>query len=150
MSLPRIGPEVFDGVRLRRAARVAVAFLADWCPFCAEFEPGFAKLAQRSPADFLVADVTSYESPLWERFGIDTVPTVVVFQDGEEVWREDGIPGEGLDPAALERVAESVEARSSPRESAETAPPPPSRAGRPGRSAGGPFRAAPRAPRDRP
>jgi thioredoxin 1 len=113
MSKPvtRIGPEAFDDGRLTRSGSWAVAFLADWCPFCREFEPLFNELGDSRSFGLLVADVTAQESPLWERFEIDVVPTVLVFRDGRPVFRMDGIPGEGLGPAAIAAVRTAGEAR---------------------------------------
>jgi thioredoxin 1 len=103
-GLDRVGPGEFDGERLKRQGVVAVAFLADWCPFCRAFEPEFARLAERG-IRLLVADVTPEESPLWERFQVEVVPTVVVFRSGQAVFRADGVPGRGLDAAALAAIA---------------------------------------------
>jgi len=112
--LERVGAEAFDGDRLRRPGRVAVAFLADWCPFCRAFEPEFARIAAGAPERFLVADLTSEESPLWERFRVEIVPTVVVFDSGRAVFRADGVAGEGLDERDLEAVSTAVRSGSPP------------------------------------
>ncbi len=58
-------------------------------------------------ARLVVADMTSEESPLWERFHIEVVPTVMVFSAGNGVFRVDGVAGEGLlprDVTAIERA----------------------------------------------
>ncbi len=107
-TLARVGPEAFDGPRLRRAERVGVAFLADWCPFCRSFEPEFAALAATAVAPLLIADLTSLSSPLWDRFAIEIVPTVVVFDRGEPIFRADGVSGEGLGPADLRAIADAL------------------------------------------
>jgi len=108
--LERIGPESFDGERLRREGTVAVAFLADWCPFCRAFEPEFADLDRRTPARLAVADVTADDSPLWERFRLEVIPTVIVFRDGRPAFRADAVPGRGLGRADLERIRSAVHA----------------------------------------
>ncbi len=81
----------------------AVAFLAEWCGFCRRFAPQFAQLVVPS-AHFAVADLSNEENPLWERFGVEAVPTVLVFRDGALVLRADGRLGEGLDRTDLERI----------------------------------------------
>ena len=94
-TIERVGPGEFDGVRLKRPGRWAVAFLADWCPFCRAFEPQFAAL-DGAGARLLVADMTDLESPLWDAFRVEVVPTVVVFEDGAAGFREDGVAGVGI------------------------------------------------------
>ncbi len=85
--LESIGPEAFNGPRLARPGTWAVGFLADWCPFCRDFEPTFAALAAQPGLSLLVADLTDVESPLWDLFRIEVVPSVIVFRDGEAVFR---------------------------------------------------------------
>ena len=104
-ALERVGPEAFDGTKLRRRGVVAVAFLADWCPFCRSFDPEFAALSTDDVPGRLVADVTDEASPLWDRFGVEIVPTVVVFRDGSPVFRADGVAGEGLGQRELAAIA---------------------------------------------
>ncbi len=99
----RVGPEAFDGRSLLRPGVWAVAFLADWCPYCREFAPEFAGLAGPGRA-LAVADLTDDDAPLWERFEVEIVPSVIVFRDGEAVLRIDGRPMEGLRSEDLRRV----------------------------------------------
>ena len=109
MSEPRtVGPEAFEGHRPRVRGPVVVAFLADWCPFCRAFAPEFRALAAEEKAAFLVADVSDEASPLWDRFGVEIVPTVIVFRDGTTVFRADGVPGRGLGPEALDGVRRAL------------------------------------------
>ncbi len=101
----RVDASAFDGRRLRRRGAVAVAFSADWCPFCRAFLPEFAQAASReADLGFLVADLTSMASPLWEQFEIEIVPTLLLFRDGAPVARRDGVAGEGLGPHDLDTV----------------------------------------------
>lgn len=86
----------FRGEKLERPGDWGVCFLADWCPFCQEFRRRFEKLDGTAPFPIAVADVTDLESPLWDVFHIDVVPTLIAFRDGRVVWRKDGIHGAGL------------------------------------------------------
>lgn len=108
MELERVGPEAFDGERLRRPGLWAVVFLADWCPFCRSFAPTFADLAGKVSADLVMADLTSEENPLWERFQVEVVPTVIVFRDGAALFRRDGHLGEGFLDADVTAVRAAI------------------------------------------
>ncbi len=105
--IERVGDEAFDGEHLRRGGIVVVGFLADWCPFCVRFLPDLDELARKG-ATVLHADVTDEESPLWDRFRVAIVPTLIVFHDGAEVYRRDGIPGVGLGRTDSELVLGEV------------------------------------------
>ena len=100
-TMERIGPDAFEGDRLLRRGTWAVAFLADWCPFCRAFAPKFEALAGSGPFQIAVADVTDENSPLWERFEVEVVPTLLAFRDGKSIFRRDGHLGRGLAPGDL-------------------------------------------------
>jgi len=116
------GTAAFEGRRLRRPGVVAVAFLADWCPFCRAFRPHFSRLGRNEGWSALVADVSSEENPLWDEFHLEVLPTVVVFREGRAILRVDGVPGVGLgrsDLRAIEVTARAALAQPPTRE-AET------------------------------
>jgi thioredoxin 1 len=119
-AIERAGAESFEGNRLSRMGVWAVEFTADWCPFCREFAPRFASLSL-SGAHALIADLTDLASPLWESFRIEVVPTVLVFRDGEEIARADGIPGEGLYDSHVRAIESALaEAMATPNRSRQT------------------------------
>lgn len=103
----RVGAEAFEGERLLRAGVVPVVFLADWCPYCEQFLPELARL-DRPGVAALVADLTDLESPLWDRFRVEVVPTVVVFRDGVAAERVDGIRSVGIRSEDLEPLLSSL------------------------------------------
>lgn len=90
------GPEAFHADRLDRPGDWGVCFLADWCPFCREYLPLFKELDGVAPFPLAIADVTDLQSPLWDTFHIDFVPTLVAFRDGRAIWRRDGVHMVGL------------------------------------------------------
>ena len=106
--LERVGAESFRGSRLLKEGTWAVAFLADWCPFCQAFRPNFESM-RLSVGGRLIADVTEEESPLWDTFAIEVIPTVVVFRGGIPIARFDGVPGVGLEAKDLDRIASALE-----------------------------------------
>jgi hypothetical protein len=105
--LERVGAEAFHGTRLLRDGTYAVAFLADWCPFCDVFLVAYESMPPPVGAR-LIADVTDEQSPLWDAFAIEVVPTVVVFRGGRPVARFDGVPGVGLGGRDLDRIAATI------------------------------------------
>jgi thiol-disulfide isomerase/thioredoxin len=79
-----------DGARFRAsdlpAGRVAVMFCADWCGYCHRFTPHFKKLR-----DAWIVDVSDEDDPLWDVHALRVVPTVIVFQDGAQAARWEGV-----------------------------------------------------------
>jgi thiol-disulfide isomerase/thioredoxin len=107
----RLAISDFDGRDLRRPGSVVVAFVAQWCGFCREFEPRFRALEPLPGCALALADVSDQSSPLWETFGIEVVPTVIGFVEGALRWRRDGELGEGLtdrDVAAIQAACAGV------------------------------------------
>lgn len=63
---------------------VLVDFWAQWCPYCRRIASAFDKIGEQY-ADTLVGGKINYdeEPQLIERFGIDTIPTLMLFKDGK-------------------------------------------------------------------
>lgn len=102
------GAPAFQGDRLDRPGDWGVCFLADWCPFCRAYRPVFQKLDGAAPFPIAVADVTDLESPLWDAFRIDIVPTLIAFRDGTAIWRRDGVSMVGLGPKDLDGLRKAL------------------------------------------
>lgn len=101
----RTDEDSFDRDVLQRQGRVAALFWADWCPYARRFLPLFE--AADLGMDKVLVDVSD-EGPLWDRYRIPVVPSVVVFADGHEVGRANGTNGFGLDVRALDRLKSSM------------------------------------------
>jgi len=105
-----LGPSDFNGKRLKKSGTLVVLFAAEWCPFCRRFISIFNSVVSEKGLTSALADLTDLENPLWEEFGIDVVPTVMIFEEGELVYRRDGTLGRGLPDNAMDEVLLKVPA----------------------------------------
>lgn len=80
------------------ALPVLVDFWAPWCGPCKMVAPEFQKVAVSSAGKLLVAKVNTEAQPgLARRYEIQAIPTLILFQSGNEVARESGArPAESI------------------------------------------------------
>jgi thioredoxin 2 len=70
---------------------VLVDFWAEWCGPCRVAAPEFAKLAKERRGKLFVAKVNTDElTEVASRFGIQSIPTFVLFKGGQEAARASG------------------------------------------------------------
>lgn len=87
---------------LSRNHRVLALFFSSWCPFCQEFIPSFNKSTNgRGFGEALHIQVDDYDNPLWDEYSIESVPTVILFEQGQVSKRLDGKLGQGLSEKQL-------------------------------------------------
>ena len=80
---------------LNDKGRVFVLFYSSWCPFCERFLPIFEKFAEDKTRNCLFVEIDDNES-LSEKYFIDVVPTIILFEKGKISKRLDGVQGKGL------------------------------------------------------
>jgi thioredoxin 2 len=101
----RVGGEDFERTVLGSEAPVLVDFYADWCAPCKYVAPLMDELAQTHEGRLLVVKVDTDQAPdLSQKWGIRSIPTVILFKEGEEVARSVGFEPEKLRNMAEEAV----------------------------------------------
>jgi thioredoxin 1 len=81
--------------------------ITDWCPFCRNFKPIFEASANsltNSQQKFFESNIDDDDNPLWERFSIDAVPTIIAFEKGKIISRRDAKMGIGLVKSDLDSI----------------------------------------------
>ena len=85
---------------LKSKERVVVLFYASWCPFSQRFLPIFEKYARNKTQTCLQVK-TDDKASLCEKYSVEVVPTVILFEKGKVKKRLDGVPGVGLEEKHL-------------------------------------------------
>ena len=94
MSEIALNESNFDEVVLKSDNPVLVDFWAPWCGPCKMFAPTLAKFAEANEGKVVVGKVNvDDEQDLAMKFNISSIPSLLVFKNGEVVARKVG----GLD-----------------------------------------------------
>ena len=87
----QLGPDNFDKVITLNEIPVVVEFWAPWCGYCRAMAPIFQQAAAQLEPRFRLAQVNTQAEPtISGRFGVQGVPTFVIFKNGIEVDRRSG------------------------------------------------------------
>jgi thioredoxin 2 len=101
-----VAQEDFDRTVLGSGVPVMVDFYADWCGPCKMVAPLVDEIAHRHVGRILVAKVDTDRAPeVAMRYGIRSIPTLILFRDGEEVERSLGFEPDRLRDLAEKAVA---------------------------------------------
>ncbi|MFT3735202.1 MAG: thioredoxin TrxC [Rhodocyclaceae bacterium] len=81
----------FERVITKTELPVLVDFWATWCGPCQGMAPHFARVAAQLKGQALLAKLDTDANPhTAARFGIRSIPTLILFRDGQELKRQAG------------------------------------------------------------
>lgn len=95
----------FEEQVLKAELPVLVDFFADWCGPCQMAGPVIEELAETYQGKVKVGKVdVDQNSQTAQKYGVMSIPTVIVFKDGKEVKRLVGFPGKAGYEEAIKAV----------------------------------------------
>ena len=104
MAVIHFNKEGFDKA-VAQGAPMLVDFWATWCGPCKMLAPTIEKLAEHYDGKVVVGKVDVDDEPeLAQRFGVMSIPTLVVLKDGKEVARTVGVQPQ----SAIEHMVDSA------------------------------------------
>ena len=91
----KVAQDDFDRTVLKSKAPVLVDFYADWCAPCKMVAPLVDEIAHEQLGKMLVVKIDTDAAPeVALKYEIRSIPTLIVFKDGEEVERSMGFEPE--------------------------------------------------------
>ena len=105
--MEHVKPEEFDSKVLNSDKKTVVLFYATLCPYCSNFKPTFES-AKIETANKMGSIIDEDENPLWDRFNIQAVPTMIVFENGKVVSRRDAKKHIGLTKSDMDSVVKEL------------------------------------------
>jgi thioredoxin 1 len=86
----------FDEEIAGSAAPILVDFWAEWCGPCKTVAPILDEIANENAGKLRVGKLNIDDNPeLAQRYGVMSIPTMIVFRDGEPAKRMVGAKGKG-------------------------------------------------------
>lgn len=71
---------------------VLVDFYADWCGPCQAMAPVLKEVAKAHEGKVKIIKVdVDKNQPLAQKFGVRSIPTLILFKDGKLIWRKAGM-----------------------------------------------------------
>ena len=91
-SVEAITDADFPGKALNASKPVAILFSTPTCPACRIFKPRYEEAAERLEGRAALYEMDITTTGTWRRYDILSVPTVLIFRDGEVTERFTALP----------------------------------------------------------
>lgn len=100
---------------LTNNANSLVLFYADWCHYCSRFIPIFEDGLKKVNPKILAGGVklNDDENPLWDKYNINAVPTLIAFSNNSIKSRRDAKMGVGLTSSDLDSILHEIDGNGS-------------------------------------
>ena len=97
--------------RLSSNPNSLILFYADWCHYCRRFIPIFDEALKKANPNILVGGIklNDDDNPLWDRYDINAVPTLIAFSNNSIKFRRDAKMGIGLTKSDLDSILSDIE-----------------------------------------
>tara|TARA_B100002003_G_scaffold238594_1_gene257006 strand:- start:997 stop:1359 length:363 start_codon:yes stop_codon:yes gene_type:complete len=96
LNMIEVTEDTFSEKLLGNSKTVVTLFYTTYCPYVKKFWPIFEKYSQNSNIEYAITDITDDDNPLWDKYKVTEVPTIVAFKEGREISRRNATPGFGL------------------------------------------------------
>jgi thioredoxin 1 len=91
------------GEIIRGRTPVLVDFTAQWCGPCKMMKPILEQLHQRMGEKVRIIKIDIDQSPAAaQAYNVQSVPTLLLFQEGKQLWRQSGV----IQAGQLEKIIE--------------------------------------------
>ena len=94
-NLESVTDQNFQNSVLEESGKVLVDFWAPWCGPCKMQTPVLEKLSEVGDINAKIVKLNTDENPeTAQKFGISSIPTLILFENGEEIDRMVGVQPE--------------------------------------------------------